>query len=68
MNSKHITKTILTTNQALTSNWDVPDDLINLLFEFTGNIWESVDAIDHNTYLYKLNIIECDNQHVRNIS
>ena len=62
MNSRTITKTILTTNQALSSNWDVPDDVINLLFEFTGNIWEPVDEIDHNNYLYKINIIKCDRQ------
>ena len=67
MNSKTITKTIITTNQALTTNWDVPDDLINLLFEFTGNIWEPVDSVDHNKYLYKINIIKATDPWVQSI-
>ena len=53
MESKQVTKTILTTSSMLSHN-DMHDDLIGLVFDFVGNIWESCDEVDHHKCLYKL--------------
>lgn len=57
MNSRKITKTILTTNQGLIQN-NIPDDIIGLIFDFTGNIWEHVDSVDHNKYIFFISNIQ----------
>ena len=52
MDTKKVTKTILTANNMLSHN-GMHADLVGLVFEYTGNIWEPCDKVKHNKCIYK---------------
>ena len=55
MDSKTITKAVITTHEGLIKQ-DLPDDLINLMFDFVGNVWEEIQP-DQSEYMFRINII-----------